>query len=87
MTLQVTSRGQYDFPVESGHLTQCTLNGERGNPGRFLATGRMAAMSNNGLRGVGDQKKRRPYCNDVDTSLNITRHDSAQTSGWSLMAR
>jgi hypothetical protein len=34
MGWQVTSRGQQDFSVESGHLTQCTLNGERGNPGQ-----------------------------------------------------
>jgi len=49
MGLQVTSRGQQDFPVESGHLTQCTLNGERGNPDRFLETGSEVAIPNDGL--------------------------------------
>ena len=49
----VPSRGQQDFPVDKGHLTQYTLNGERDNPDRLLETGSAMATSNNGLAGVG----------------------------------
>jgi hypothetical protein len=37
------------FPVESGHLTQCTLNVERDNPDRFLESGSEVAIPNDGL--------------------------------------
>ena len=49
MGWQVPSRGQQNFSVESGHLTQCTLNGERGNPDKFLETGSAVAIPNDGL--------------------------------------
>jgi hypothetical protein len=49
MCWQVTSRGQENSPVESGHLTRCTLNVERDNPDRFLETGSEIAISSDGL--------------------------------------
>ena len=42
-----------DFPVDSGHLTRCTLNGERGNQDRFLETGSEVVIPSDGLLGVG----------------------------------
>jgi len=42
-----------DLPVDSGHLTRCTLNGERGNPDRLLETGSEVAIPNDGLPVIG----------------------------------
>ena len=39
------------------------------------------------IAGMGCQRKQKPYCNGKDTSLNVTRHESVQTSDGSLMAR
>lgn len=36
--------------------------------------------------GIGDQKKQTPYCNGMDTRV-FSRHESVQTSDWSLIAR
>jgi len=51
--LSSTISWSIDFSVESGHLTRCTLNRERGNPDRFLETGSEIAISNDDLPGVG----------------------------------
>ena len=37
--------------------------------------------------GRGDLKKRMPICNGEDTSFNVTRQETEQTSGWSLIVR
>jgi len=40
-----------------------------------------------GCAGLGGWEKRKHYCNDSDTSLNVTRHESEQTPSWSFIAR
>ncbi len=37
--------------------------------------------------GRGDRKKRMPLCNGGDTSFNVTRQETEQTSDWSLIVR
>ena len=37
--------------------------------------------------GIGVWKKQMLHCNDADTSLNVTGHESELTSTWSLIAR
>ncbi len=38
------------------------------------------------LAGKGDWRKRMLLCNEGDTGLNVTWHESEQTSNWSFIA-
>lgn len=49
--------------------------------------GRPTARKAVGGVGKGGRRKRMPGCNGRDTGWNIARHESEQTSDWSLITR
>lgn len=49
--------------------------------------GQQSVKAAYGSAGLGGRKKRMPGCNGPDTGFNVTRHESAPTSGWSYLAR
>jgi len=78
------------FPVHSKQLSQRALLVERGKPVWFpfgKLNGKLIASDADGHAGNGSWRKRTPGCNDLDTGLNVTRHESVQTSGRSLIVR
>ena len=54
---------------------------------RSQLLGRLIARLTDSDASLGGRKKRRPRCNGADTGCNITWHESALTSDWSLFAK
>lgn len=49
--------------------------------------GQQTARNAYGCVGLRYRKKRMQCCNGIDTGLNVPRHESEPTSGWSFVAR
>ena len=60
---------------------------ERGNLILFPAMGQLAAKQDYDNVSLGCWKKRMLCCNGIDTGLNVTWHESEQTSDWFFVAR
>lgn len=60
---------------------------ERGNPILLPGMGQFAAKQTYGNVGLGCWKKRKRCCNGNDTGLNVTWHESEQTSDWFFVVR
>jgi ABC-type transporter lipoprotein component MlaA len=63
------------------------IHAEQGKPIVLPVIGRRTARNAVGTVGTGVRRKRMPVCNGRDTSWDIARRESGQTSAWSFMAR
>lgn len=73
-------------------LTRCTtLCGGTWKPYNapevLVFSGQQTVRFAYGIAGLGGRNKRMLFCNEVDTGLNVTRHESEPTFDWSLIAR
>ncbi len=60
---------------------------ERGKPVELLPGGQSIVRKTYGSAGKGCSRKQMPLCNEVDTGLNVTRHENEPTSSRSSMVR
>ena len=81
------------LPVESKYLTQHSAQScGTWKPHIVLRRSKISEESKSqdeqmAMRDRERRKKRMLYCNDIDTGLNVTWHESEPTSDWSSIAR
>ena len=74
-------------PGHRRNLTLSVIRVKQGNPIGFFNRRRLIVRLADKPVGTGCRKKRKPFCNGMDMSLNVTHCESKQTFDWSFIAR